>query len=69
MSKELKKLSDVDLNKTIEEKRKTLLNSRFDMSGTAKRNDKKTTNLKREIAQMLTEKRIRETSKVTTENK
>jgi ribosomal protein L29 len=69
MSNELKKMSDSDLNKAIDEKRKTLLNSRFDMSGTAKRNDKKTSNLKREIAQMLTEKKIRETSKITTENK
>ena len=59
--KDLKKLTDVDLKKKLDEKRKTLLDLRFNMSGTGKRNDKDVKNTKREIAQMLTEQKLRQT--------
>ena len=57
--KEFKKLTDSDLNKKLDEKRKTLLDLKFNMSGAGKRNSKESSNLKREIAQMLTEQNIR----------
>lgn len=59
--KDLKKLTDSELNKKLEEKRKSLLDLRFNMSGSGKRNDKDAKNTKREIAQMLTEQKIRQT--------
>ena len=59
--KDLKKLTDVDLKKKIEEKRKALLDLRFNMSGTGKRNAKDSFNLKKDIAKMLTEQKIRST--------
>ena len=59
--KDLKKITDVDLNKKIEEKRKALLDLRFNMSGTGKRNAKESKNLKVEVAKMLTEQKIRST--------
>jgi large subunit ribosomal protein L29 len=57
--KELKKLTDSDLNKRLDQKRKSLLNLKFNMSGTGKRNSKEAKNLKKEIAQILTEQKIR----------
>jgi ribosomal protein L29 len=63
MSKELKKKSDQELNKALEEKRKSLLDLRFNMSGSAKRGSKKPSVLKKEIAQMLTEQKLRTTTK------
>jgi ribosomal protein L29 len=57
--KDLKKLTDTDLNKKIEEKRKALLDLRFNMSGTGKRNSKEASNMKKEIAKMLTEQKLR----------
>ena len=60
MIKDLKKLTDVELKKTLEEKRKALLDMRFSLSGSAKRNDKSFSQTKREIAQILTEKKNRD---------
>lgn len=57
--KEIKKLTDADLKKQLDEKRKALLDLRFNMSGTGKRNDKDVTNLKKEVARMLTEQNLR----------
>ncbi len=59
MSQDFKKMSDIDLKKGIEDKRKNLLDIRFNMSGTAKRNDKNEAKFKKEIAQMLTEQKER----------
>lgn len=59
--KEIKKLTDSDLRKKIEEKRKSLLDLKFNMTGSGKRNSKDAANLKKEIAQMLTEQKLRET--------
>lgn len=61
--KDLKKISDTDLNKKLDEKRKALLDLRFTMSGTAKRNDKGLQKLRREIAQIMTEQKLRNTAK------
>lgn len=55
MSKDLKTKSDGDLQKTLDEKRKALLDFRFDVSGTGKRNAKDAVNLKKDIARILTE--------------
>ena len=57
--KDLKKLTDADLNKTIDEKRKALLDLRFNMSGSSKRGSKDSGNMKKDIAKMLTEVGIR----------
>jgi len=57
--KDLKKITDTDLKKKLDEKRKNLLDLRFNMSGTNKRNAKNAKNLKVEIAQMLTEQKLR----------
>ena len=57
--KELNKITESDLNKKIDEKRKALLDLKFNMSGTGKRNSKEAKNMKREVAQMLTEKKLR----------
>jgi ribosomal protein L29 len=57
--KEIKKLTDADLEKKIAEKRKALLDLKFNMSGTGKRNSKDAVNLRKEIARMLTEQKIR----------
>lgn len=59
--KNLKKMTDADLKKKLEEKRKALLELRFNMTGTGKRNDKGAKNIKKEIAQILTENKIRNT--------
>lgn len=58
--KDLKKLTESDLKKKIDEQRKDLLNKRFNISGTGKRNSKESSKLKREIAQMLTELKSRQ---------
>lgn len=52
-------MSDTDLQKTLDEKRKKLLDLRFNMSGTGKRSAKDSKNLKTEIAQILTEQKLR----------
>lgn len=69
MSKDLKKLTDTDLKKTLEEKRKAVLDMRFNMTGSAKRNSKSRSNIKREVAQILTEQNGREKSKANSEKK
>ena len=57
--KDLKKMTEADLKKKVDEQKKELLDMRFNMSGTGKRNSKDAIKLKREIAQMLTELKIR----------
>jgi len=57
--KDLKKITDIELNKKIDEKRKTLLDLRFDMSGSGKRKTNTAKTLKREVSQMLTEQKLR----------
>ena len=59
MSKDLKKLTDTELKKTLDEKRKALLDMRFNMTGSAKRNSKNTSNSKKEIARIMTEETLR----------
>jgi ribosomal protein L29 len=59
MSKDFKTKSDSDLQKTLKDKRQDLLNFRFDVSGSGKRNVKDAKNLKKEIAQILTELNVR----------
>jgi ribosomal protein L29 len=61
--KDLKKMTDADLNKNLEEKRKSLMDLRFNMSGTNKRNSKDAATLKREIATILTEQKNRKETK------
>ena len=59
MSKDFKTKSDSDLQKTLKEKRQALLDFRFDMSGSGKRNSKDAVNLRKDIARILTELNIR----------
>lgn len=57
--KDLKKTTESDLKKEIESRKKDLLDLRFNMSGTGKRNSKDAAKLRREVAQMLTELKSR----------
>jgi len=52
---EIRKKSDSDLRKSLEEKRNALRNVRFGLSGSKTRNVKEGMNLKKEIARILTE--------------
>ena len=54
-AKEFKKTGDADLAKLLAEKRKTLRLFRFGIAGSKAKNVKEGRNLKREIAQILTE--------------
>lgn len=54
MSKDLKKMNTVDLEKLLKQKREKLLNVRFSLSGSKSRKTSETRNLKREVAQILT---------------
>lgn len=69
MSKDLKKLTDTELKKTLDEKRKAVLDMRFSMTGSAKRISQTRGNAKREIARILTEQNGREKSKANSEKK
>jgi ribosomal protein L29 len=51
----LQKKSDKDLQKDLKEKRKSLRDFRFGLSGSKTRNVKEGRQLKKEIAQILTE--------------
>ncbi|PIQ66767.1 MAG: 50S ribosomal protein L29 [Candidatus Zambryskibacteria bacterium CG_4_9_14_3_um_filter_40_16] len=53
--KDIKTKSEKDLSKTLIEKRESLRNFRFGVSGSKIRNMKEGRGLKREIAQILTE--------------
>lgn len=55
MSKDLKQKTEKDLEKALKEKRQSLLDFRFNMSGSGKRNSKDAKNIKKEISQILTE--------------
>jgi ribosomal protein L29 len=51
---DLKDKTNNDLQKLLAEKRKSLMNFRFELSGSKTKNIKKGRNLKREIAKILT---------------
>ena len=57
---EIKKLSDKDLLKMIEEKRKAVRQFRFDITGSKVKNLKEGGNLKKDVARMLTELTLRD---------
>ena len=57
---EIKKLSDKDLLKMIEEKRKAVCQFRFDITGSKVKNLKEGGNLKKDVARMLTELTLRD---------
>lgn len=54
-TKELKEKNDADLTKLVHEKREELRKLRFGVAGSAMRNVHASKNLRREIAQVLTE--------------
>ena len=58
---EIKKMSDKDLEKHVQEKREALRDFRFGVAGTKIRNIKEGRNLKRIIARLLTERNARTT--------
>jgi len=59
LMKDLKKMTEADLKKNLEEKRKSLMDLRFNMTGSAKRGSKEASTLKRDIAKLLTEQGLR----------
>jgi ribosomal protein L29 len=52
---EIKKLSDKELTKSLEEKRAAVRQFRFDMTGSKVKNIKEGSNARRVVAQILTE--------------
>ena len=58
-SKELQKMSDKELAKILEEKRASVRQFRFDISGSKVKNIKEGGNSKNEVARILTELSIR----------
>ncbi len=58
--KDLKKKTEKDLQKMLQEKRKTLREFRFGSSGSKTKNVKEGSNTKKEIARILTELKQRE---------
>lgn len=54
MSKDFKKMNNVDLQKTLTEKREKLLNVRFSVSGSRSKKTSEVRTLKKEVAQILT---------------
>ena len=58
---ELKNKTEIDLVKTLNEKREALKNFRFSIAGSKTRNVKEGRSLKKEIAQIHTEMRKRQT--------
>ena len=57
--KDLKKKSEKDLNKLLQEKRDELRDFRFASAGSHKRNTKEGHNLRKDIAKILTELNLR----------
>lgn len=57
---EIKKLSDKELVKLIEEKRKAVRQFRFDVSGSKVKNLKEGGNTRKDVARLLTELSLRE---------
>ncbi|MBU0723167.1 50S ribosomal protein L29 [Patescibacteria group bacterium] len=62
MSSDLTKKTERELYKMLTDKREDLYNSRFKTKGTTKKNVKEISNIKKNIAQVLTELRRREIS-------
>lgn len=60
MSKEFRKKSTLELQKLVEEKRKTLQDFRFGVVGAKRKNVKEGATVRREIAEVLTIIRERE---------
>ena len=56
---EFHKLSDADLAKTLEEKRTAVRQFRFDITGSKVKNIKEGTNVRKDVARLLTEQRKR----------
>ena len=56
---ELKGKSDTELGKLLVEKREALRSFRFSIAGTKTRNVKEGKNLRKEIARILTERKMR----------
>jgi len=54
-NKDIQKKSEKDLQKALKEKRESLRGFRFGLSGSSTRNSKEGKNLKKGIAQILTE--------------
>lgn len=61
--KDIKKKDDVDLSKALRDVRKLATDFRFDVAGSKVRNTKEGKNAKKDIARILTEKRIRSIAK------
>lgn len=65
--KDLKKKTQEELTKLLNEKRESLRESRFDLAGSAKKSVKATGLVRKEIARILTEQNLRreESKKIT----
>ena len=61
-SNELKKLSDKELHKMLEEKRKAVRQFRFDVTGSKVKNLKEGGNTRKDVARILTELSLRDTN-------
>jgi ribosomal protein L29 len=61
-SKELKKLSDKELAKLLDEKQKSARQFRFDVTGSKVKNLKEGKNAKKDVARILTELSLRATN-------
>jgi len=62
--KDLNKKTEKDLHKMLNEKRETLRKFRFGSSGSKSKNVKEGSNVKKEVARILTELRIREMKEI-----
>ncbi|NCS99558.1 50S ribosomal protein L29 [Candidatus Parcubacteria bacterium] len=62
MSKDIKTMKAEDLQKSLNESRKKLQEFRFAVSGASTKNSKEARDLKRSIAQILTEQKARQKS-------
>ena len=58
-SKELKKLSDKELEKLLDEKQKAVRQFRFDITGSKVKNIKEGGNTRKDVARILTELSLR----------
>ncbi len=61
-SKELKKMSDKELHKLLDEKQKSVRQFRFDVTGSKVKNLKEGGNAKKDVARILTELALRGTN-------
>jgi ribosomal protein L29 len=61
-SKELKKMSEKELQKLLEEKQKAVRQFRFDITGSKVKNVKEGGSIRKDVARILTELSLRETN-------